>query len=370
VHRDVLEKEIAVTRESGLDALVAISPENFAYLTGFVVPSQPILRWRHAATVVTADGVTGVLSVDMEATTVRTRLPGVDVRVWEEFKGNAVAVLAELLRDLGLKAGRIGVEMDYIPARDMEQLRSRLPSVRWESAEGLFDRMRMVKSPREVDLLRRLSRITDGAIGSALGAVRAGDTELDLAAAVTGSLYAGGAEHHKLLIVATGERSRFPNVGPTDRVLSPGDLIRLEIFGVIGGYHAGVCRTAVVGEPSEEARQIYTTLVDCRRAVLEVLRPGASTRDVYRRYLEIFGTLGYDPIPFVGHGIGLQLHEAPYLGDGEDARVEAGMAFGVEPLLYGPEFGLQIKDMVAVGAEAAEVLSDVTPVDALPEVPA
>jgi hypothetical protein len=239
VLRDVLEKEMAVAQEAGLDALVAISPENFAYLTGFVVPSQPILRWRHAATVVTAEGATGVLSVDMEATTVRNHLPGVDVRVWEEFEGNAIAVLADLLRDLGLKARRIGVETDYLPARDMEQLRSRLPEVRWEAAEGLFDRMRMVKSPREVDLLRHLSRITDGAIGSALRAVRAGDTELDLAAAVTGSLYAGGAEHHKLLIVASGERSRFPNVGPTDRVLNPGDLIRLEIFGMIGGYHAG-----------------------------------------------------------------------------------------------------------------------------------
>jgi Xaa-Pro dipeptidase len=159
-------------------------------------------------------------------------------------------------------------------------------------------------------------------------------------------------------------------VGPTDRVLKPGDLIRLEIFGVIGGYHAGVCRTAVVGEPSEEGRRIYTTLVDCRRAVLEVLRPGASATDVHRRYLEVFGTLGYEPIPFVGHGIGLHLHEAPYLGGGEDARVEAGMAFGVEPLLYGPDFGLQFKDMVAVGPEVAEVLSDVTPVETLPEVPA
>jgi Xaa-Pro dipeptidase len=370
VHRDVLEKEVAVAREAGLDALVAISPENVAYLTGFIVPSQPILRWRHAATVVTADGAAGVLSVDMEATTVRNRLPGVDVRVWSEFDGNAMEVLAELLRDLGLEGGRIGVETNYLPARDMEKLRALLPRVRWEAAENLFDRMRMVKSPREVDLLRRLSRITDGAIGHALGAVRAGDTELELAAAVTGSLYAGGAEHHKFLIVATGERSRFPNVGPTDRVLKPGDLIRLEIFGVIAGYHAGICRTAVVGDPSEEALRIYATLVDCRRAVLEALRPGASAREVYRRYLEIFGILGYEPIRFVGHGIGLHLHEAPYLGDIEDHRVEAGMVFGVEPLLYGREFGLQIKDMVAVGPEAAEILSDVTPVETLPAVPA
>lgn len=370
MHRDVLEKQVAAMASAGLDGLVSISPENFAYLSGFVVPSHPVLRWRHAATVVTADGDVGVLAVDMESTTVRNRLPDQDVRVWREFEDDAMPVLADLLTDRGLASGRIGIETDYLPARDFEALRELLPEARWEPAQGLFDRMRMVKSPREVEALRDLSRITDRAIRTALTSIAVGDTEFDLAAALTGELYRGGAEHHKFLIVATGERSRFPNVGPTDRRLEPGDLIRLEIFGVSGGYHAGVCRTAAVGAPSPKVERIYDNLAACREIVLDAMRPGVSSAEVYRRFLERFGELGYDPIDFVGHGIGLHVHEEPYLGGQGDWELEPGMVFGVEPLLYGPEFGLQIKDVVAVGESGADVLSDVTPVDEMLRVPA
>jgi Xaa-Pro dipeptidase len=363
VHQEVLEKQVAAMRAAGLDGLVALSPENFAYLSGFVVPSQAVLRWRHAATVATADGRVSVLSVDMEASTVRNRLPRVDLRVWQEFEGNAMEVLSELLADLGLQGGRIGVEMDYVPARDMERLRQLLPGARWEPAHELFDRMRMVKSAREVEILRRLSRITDRAIHAALALVSAGDTEFDLASALVGELYRLGAEHHKFLIVATGERSRFPNVGPSDRRLQPGDLIRLEIFGVLGGYHAGVCRTGVVGDAAPEVERIYRNLAECRQIVLEAMRPMASSADVYRKFLERFEELGYDPIDFVGHGIGLHVHEEPYLGRHGDWRLEEGMVFGVEPLLYGPHYGLQIKDVVAVRESGATVLSDVAPTD-------
>lgn len=369
LNQDVLDKQVAAMAEAGLDGLVAVSPENYAYLTGFVVPSQPVLRWRHAATVVTADGQLGLLSVDMEATTVQSRLPELDVRVWREFEGDAMEVLADLLRDLGLESARVGVETDYLPARDMDRLEKLLPEVRWEPGQYLFDRMRMIKSPREVEQLRHLSRITDRAIEHALSSVGAGDTEFDLAKALTGELYRLGADHHKFLIVATGERSQYPNVGPTDRVLEPGDLIRLEIFGVLGGYHAGVCRTAVVREPPAEARRVFDNLAACREIVLAAIRPGASSADVYLRYLEKFSELGYGPIDFVGHGIGLHLHEEPYLSRYGDTTLEEGMVFGVEPLLYGPGFGLQIKDVVAVGTEGADLLSDVMEADRLFVVP-
>lgn len=353
----------------GLDALVAISPENYAYLTGFVVPSQPILRWRHAATVVTADGDLGILAVDMEATTVKSRLPGVDVRVWREFEDEAMEVLADLLRDLGLDGGRVGVETDYLPTRDMERLEKLVSGVRWESAQPLFNRMRMVKSARELEHLRYLSRITDQAIQYALSSVEAGDTEFDLAKAVTGELYRLGAEHHKFLIVATGERSQYPNVGPTDRVLQPGDLIRLEIFGMMGGYHAGVCRTAVVRKASPEAQRIFDNLAACRQIVFGAMRAGTSSATVYRMFLDKFLELGYEPIDFVGHGIGLHLHEEPYLGSHGDTLLEEGMVFGVEPLVYGPGFGLQIKDVVAVGPDGSDLLSDVMEGDRLFVVP-
>jgi Xaa-Pro dipeptidase len=370
MNADIVAKQVAAMAEADLDALVAISPENFAYVTGFVVPSQPVLRWRHAAAVTTRDGRTALLAVDMEATTVRDRAAGVEVRVWREFEDDAMPVLAALLRDLGLGEARVGIETDYLPARDMARLRAGLPGTRWEPAERLLGRLRMVKTPRELALMRRISRITDGALEAALRSVRAGSTEMDLAGALTSAIYRLGADGFRFLIVATGERSQYPNVGPTERKLQPGDLVRLEAFGLLSGYHAGVCRTAVVGEPSAEAARIWANLVECRDIVFDAIRPGASAALVYRRFLAKFGELGLAPISFVGHGIGQFLHEEPYLGKYGDATLEAGMVLGVEPLAYVPgRFGLQNKDMVAVGARGAELLSDVVDTDRLFPIP-
>ena len=108
--------------DAGLDAIIAISPENFTYLSGFVVPSQAELRWRHAAVVLTADGGDGMLCVDMEETTVRSRAGETDIRVWGEFTDESMAVLADLLGDLGLDTARIGTEFDYLPAGDLRSL--------------------------------------------------------------------------------------------------------------------------------------------------------------------------------------------------------------------------------------------------------
>ncbi len=169
----IMRQRKAMTK-AGLDALVAISPENFAYTTGFVVPSQPLMRWRHAMVVVRHDGETALVSVDMEENTVRGKAQGMDVRVWGEFTDNPMEILANLLADMDLESSKIGLEFDYLPAGDFEDLKGRLPKAQFAPAEQLFDRLRQLKTVEEVTLLRRLSRISDQAIGDSFRAVRAG----------------------------------------------------------------------------------------------------------------------------------------------------------------------------------------------------
>lgn len=364
---EMIERQRRAMKESGLDALLALSPENFAWTTGFVVPSQPLMRWRHAGVAVTADGRSAVLAVDMEETTVRGRLPDTDMRIWGEFTDDPMQVLAGLLTDLGLGTARIGYEAAYLPAGDLARLRERLPRAEFVPSDTTFDRLRQIKTPDEIALLRRLSRISDTAIAASFEAAAPGGTEMDIAAALTRSVYAQGAEQFKLMIVATGPRSELPNVGPTERVLEPGDICRVEIFSIIGGYHAGVCRTAAVTAPPKEAERIWANLVECKYLVLDAIRPGASARAVYDVFLSKFEALGLPPISFVGHGIGLHLHEEPYLGKYDDYELEAGMVLGIEPLVYrtGLGFGLQLKDMVAVTEKGAELLSDATDTDRL-----
>jgi Xaa-Pro aminopeptidase len=366
MNQDIVDKCVAAMAEEGLDGLIAMSPENFAYVAGFIVPSQPVLRWRHAAVVVTRDGRTALFTVDMEASTVRSLEPEADVRVWEEFAEDAMPVLAALLRDLGLEAGRVGLETDYLPARDMERLWALLPNIKWTPAHPIFDRLRLIKTPRELELMRRLARITDRAIKEAFETVRAGDTEMDLAGAVTTGLFRLGADDFKWLILASGERSQFPNVGPTEKTLEAGDLVRLEVFGMLDGYHAGICRTAVVQKASDDVREIWSNIVACRDLIFEGVRDGASGAQVYGRVADRFRSLGWEPLSFVGHGIGLFVHEHPYIGRYGDASLRSGMVLGTEPVLLVPgAYGFQVKDVVSVGEAGCEVLSDVTNTDEL-----
>ncbi|MGE3708984.1 MAG: M24 family metallopeptidase [Hyphomicrobiaceae bacterium] len=359
-----------VMKESGLDAIVVISPENYAYVSGFVVPTQPILRWRHAAVVVKADGSRGILSVDMEASTVRKNLPGEEIRVWKEFSYDAMERLADLLSDMGLAGAQIGIEMDYLPAGDFDALKRRLPSAKWTGVEAKLARSRQIKSADEIELLRRLSMIADKSITTAFESVSAGKTEFDIAGALTSTLYLEGAQDFKLLIIATGERSVFPNVGPTGRVLKPGDICRVEVFPNIRGYYAGVCRTAQVGGAPPHAEEIWAKLVECKAMLLDLIRPGAICSDIYAKYCKRLEALGLPLISFVGHGIGLHLHEDPYLGAMCDQPLEAGMVLGVEPLIYetGHGYGMQLKDMVAVTDTGCELLSSYTNTDTLTRV--
>jgi Xaa-Pro aminopeptidase len=191
---------------------------------------------------------------------------------------------------------------------------------------------------------------------------------------LTRRIYELGAENFKLLIVATGERSQLPNVGPTNRILTRGDVCRVEIFSVISGYQAGVCRTAYVQEPPKMAEEIWKLMVDCKNGILEQIKPGASCVGVYNDFIRRLDTMKLPPISFVGHGIGLHLHEDPYIGatptlgrPGEDALIEENMVLGFEPLCYrtGYGYGVQNKDVLHVTANGSVLLSDYADTDKL-----
>ena len=366
MRKEIVAKQVKAMQAAGLDAMISCSPENFAYLTGFVVPSQPLIRHRHAMVIVTADGKTAIFGVDMEATTIQRREPDTPSRIWAEFTDSAMAVLASQLKELGLEAARIGIEMDYLPAGDYAQLAKALPNAVFSGNEAILARLRQIKTADEIDLLRRLSRIADQSITDALAAVKTGDSEMDIAAHMTRNIYMLGAEHFKLMIVATGERSQLPNVGPSERKLQVEDVCRVEIFSVIAGYQAGVCRTAVVQRAPAQAEKIWQNLVECKYLLMDMIKPGASCRAIYEAFIRKLSELKLPPISFVGHGIGLHLHEDPYIGKTPeigktgDAQLEAGMVLGVEPLCYqtGYGYGMQNKDMMLVTDSGCELLSD------------
>ena len=218
------------------------------------------MRWRHAAVIVTADGRLSMVAIDMEATTVKAHAGIDDLRIYREFSDDPMDKLAESLKDLKLDRGKVGIELEFLPAKDFATLQKKLTAVQWVAADAIFNKARQIKTPNELDLLRFLSKLTDKALGDALRSAKVGTSEMELAGTLLTSLFGGGAESYKLMIIASGERSQFPNVGPTDRKLQKGDIIRMEIFGQKNGYLTGVCRTAVVGDATPEQYKIWSNL--------------------------------------------------------------------------------------------------------------
>lgn len=364
---EICQRLCHAMNEQGLDAIITVSPENFGYVNGFIVPSQPLMRWRHAITVLRQDGKKAVVVIDMEETTVKNHDSETEIRVWGEFVDNPMEVLCQLLDDLGLAKAKMGIEFDYLAVKDHITLGRALPEANFVAVEDLLTRARQVKTAEEIDLLRRLSYISDKAINDAFVQVSQGSSEMDIAAALTRGVYSMGAQDFKLMIVATGERSVFPNVGPSERVLQHQDVCRVEIFSVIDGYQAGVCRTAVVNEPPPEAERIWQHLVECKYMVMDMIKPGVSSRSVYQAFTDHMSKLDLAPIKFIGHSIGLHLHEEPYLGMYSDVPLEAGMVLGIEPLVYntGFGFGMQNKDMFLVTETGCELLSNYSDTDQL-----
>jgi Xaa-Pro dipeptidase len=362
MNHDVIERQVGLMKREGLDAMIAFSHQNFGWVTGFVLPTPPLMRWRLTAIVTTSDGRTAIYTLSMEERTVRSYEPDAQLFIWEEFKDNAIPVFVEMIQSLGLARGKVAIETDVLQWKYADEIRKQLPHVTWVPAQDHFDKLRYVKTPREVELIRKLSKLTDRSLREALASVKTGDTEMDLAGALGGAIYRHGAENFPIMVNASGRRTTIPNAGPTQKVIESGDIIRLEAFGVIGGYHAGVARTAYADTISKDASQAYGVLMKAREYLFKTVRPGASTNAIFQGFSKILEEGGLKIINFLGHGIGLNLHEKPYFERYNDYEIEENMVLGVEPYTFKENYALQIKDIVGVTRNGIELFSDVTDV--------
>lgn len=357
---ETVQRLAGLVRRQGFDGMVLLSPQGFTYATGLRIVSHPLMRWRHAAAVVGDDRLAGILAIDMERSFVADALPTVPLVVWQEFVDEPMDALAELITQTwGSGPLTIGIEMDFVPAARLDRLRAQLPNVSWAAVDHDLDILRSAKTATELDTVRQLSLAADEALSIGLAAAQVGQSEAELGERIVSALYASGVTEHRFLIAATGIGSQYPNAGPTSRTIAYGDVVRVEIFGGRDGYQAGVARTAVVGEPSAEVAWHWDLVSGARRTGLEMVRPGADPRAIYHAYVEALGPLGVHAIAFFGHGMGLDMHELPYISATSTDRIEEGAIIGIEPFAMIPgRFGFQVKDVVAVTDGGYDIVSD------------
>lgn len=355
-----LERLRAFLDEHELDAVVAMSPENVAYIAGVTPPSQRIVRSRHAACIVPRAGRTTFVAVMLEGPVVRARSRLDEVTLYEEFVEDPMEVVARSLHEQGLGGARIGVEASFVPVGDHGTLAAALQgSAELVPVDADLSRLRMVKTPAEIETIRRIGAAAERIQEEVAESFAAGASEQEIGTFVAERYAEEGGDGLTMLVVGSGDRSAILNAPPTGRRVQPGDLIRLDIIGTSDCYYSDVARTHVVGEPDEQQARIFRFLHDIHRRLLEAIAPGVLTSDVYRLYHEEMVSASLPPYHFVGHGLGVSLHEEPFVDAVHSLPLEAGMVLCIEPLTaLDGRFGVQIEDEVLVTDDGSELLTE------------
>jgi Xaa-Pro aminopeptidase len=224
--------------------------------------------------------------------------------------------------------------------------------------------LRLRKSSEEIGLMRRAGQIADHALESILAEVKPGVTEGALAAMLEYQMRIKGGQKPSFdLIIASGPNSAMPHKRASDKRIKRGENVVVDFGCVYHGYCSDTTRTIFVGEPTDEMVEVYQIVLQAHELAFRTVKAGAKAKDVDLAARDYIESQGYGPCftHRTGHGIGLAVHEEPYIGKEDDQRLEEGMAFSIEPGIYLPgKFGVRIEDIVVITPSGAISLNKFT----------
>jgi Xaa-Pro aminopeptidase len=339
-----------------LDAFVVSTPANLTYLSGFAGSAGLIADLSGRARLI----VDGRYTAAARQGSAQGRLAEIDVVA---VTGRYDETLARVLADLG--PARVGYEADHVTVATLRHWQEAAPAVTWVPTERLIARRRMIKDALEIAALRRAGAGLSEIARDLRLFVKEGRSEREVARAIDEAMMRGGfSENVFPTIVASGPNSALPHARPTDRRLAEGDLVVLDFGGRLDGYCGDLTRMAAIGQVGADARRLYDAVREAHAAAVSAVRAGILSSSVdaaARQVLETRG-LGEAFLHATGHGLGLDVHEAPRLArEAPDraTRLESGMVCTIEPGAYVDGLGgVRLEDDVLVTAEGCEVLTD------------
>lgn len=265
----------------------------------------------------------------------------------------------EAVSELALE-GPVGCEYTGMRMLELSMWERALPDAGYRDITDAVAGLRSIKDSREIQAMEEAVAIVEDVFSDVARMVAPGVSERDLALAVQRGL----AERESGLVypgaVASGERSAFPHAGPSDRRLQAGDLVWFDVCAERNGYHSDLTRTFYVDEPPQRLRDIYRVVYEAQKKARESIVPGMTCGEVdgiCRRYIDDAGYGEYFTHR-TGHGLGLEIHEPPYIVEGDHTVLRPGMTFTVEPGIYLPgEGGVRIEDDVVITEDGCRSLT-------------
>ncbi len=342
----------------GLEAVVAASPENFFYLSNCLLLSQQIIPSRLCLTIACRASSPTALVCYCEERQMRQDSWITDIRTYLEFREHPMTALAEALMEMGLSKADIGIERHFLTAADVDRLGRDLPQARLRGADRLFDQVRAVKTPDELEILTRGACVTEGAIQATFQAARPGQSEKAVADDLSGRVLHAGATS-QWITLAVGANTPVNHPFPSSKPLSPGEILRVDVGGTFQGYQSDVARTAAIATVTPEQESVYHRLREAQRQTIEAARPGVRACDLYftcGRELEQRGLSMTSQA--AGHGLGIGMHEFPVLHGRETAPIQPGMVLNMEPAVLDAQgFLYHLEDLFVVTEAGPTILT-------------
>ncbi|MDR7482250.1 MAG: Xaa-Pro peptidase family protein [Armatimonadota bacterium] len=349
----------AALAEAELDAVAAASPENTQYLSGAYILTQRLLPERIALVLWPRAGDPAFVICVIEERLTRQESRISDIRTYHEFRESPIDVLAAVIREKGLDRARIGIETKFLTAHYYAQMRDRLPGATLVPADGVFERLRMIKTDDEVARLGEIAMITDRAMRAAFAQAKPGDTERDVASVIREKHFEYGADEMRgPVLLGAGPNAQFIHGLPSSYRLAPGDICRVDVGGMKAGYFSDLARTVVVGKAAPEQRDTYRRLWDVHQTVLGAVRAGVEVRTLYGVYEQSAKRLGvHVERVHIGHSLGLGIHENPMITPHNPAVLDRNMVLCIEYSHFRGSELYHIEDTVVVQDGGCRILS-------------
>lgn len=341
-----IEKMKSLLQQEGLDAILAADPYNIRYLSGFRGGSGYLFLTKERS----------VLLTDSRYTTqAREETEGCEIL---EVSGQRPyeTCLKELCEQENVSL--LGFEDTFMTYFQVEKLRKEIGVQKWQALGEKLNQLRIIKSSKELECIRRAEAIGDEAFSYILGELRPGMTEIEAALLLEGAMRKKGAEGLSFdTIVASGLHSAMPHAIPDEKQIEAGDFVTMDFGCIYQGYCSDMTRTVVMGKASQKQRELYQVVLEAQEKALELICAGRTGREVDEVARGHIAAAGYGAYfgHGLGHSLGLFIHEEPRLSPREERVLEPGMVMTVEPGIYIPGFGgVRIEDLVEIKEAGCE----------------
>ena len=353
-----IDRLYSMMEENNLDGLVLFSPENVLYTCGCEIETQRLIRPRLAATVFVPGKEPALVLCKIELAQAEEESRIRDIVSYIEFAESPISIVVDTIKKKGVQKGRIGVDLDYLPAYFYNEFRAEGPDFEIVDSTDLMVEMRAIKTAEEIEHQEMISKVTVKVIDEAFAATKIGDTDTDVYRRIITGLLENGAKPF-FVIVAAAQKGSVAHPTVINQKLKSGDVIRVDVGGIWKGYMSDVARTVVVGEPSELQASCFNKLARIEKGVIDSIKPGVKALSLFNQCKDNFKNEGLDfHMPHIGHGMGLEVHEYPMIHPSNHDEIREGMVLNIEPLLIDQEkSGYHIEDLVVATEDGVKVLT-------------